>query len=208
MKHLLLFIIALLACIQHTKAESITKEQQEFCISTFKLYLNVDENRIEESLEFMRLLQKHQNSNDKDLQDWHQANIIHIDSVMHHCIELVKQEDYKVLIDILEKEHINIVAHPNNTVDNEWQLHSVFALLYAHSVENDKDYYKKLAELGEWSRMHIEAYQMNGKIHPLYRQVLDELLQIYDTLGNQDKKTEIEKAMYNFTKEYKMNNAN
>ena len=200
-------MIALLACIQHTKAESITKEQQEFCISTFKLYLNVDEKRVEESSKFIKLLVKHSDGRDGTL-EYFQHNIIHMDSVMYHCIELAKQEDYKVLIDILEKERINIVAHPNNTVDNEWQLHSVFALLYAHSVENDKDYYKKLAELGEWSRMHIEAYQMNGKIHPLYRQVLDELLQIYDTLGNQDKKTEIEKAMYNFTKEYKMNNAN
>lgn len=192
MKYFLLIIITLFSYNQQNKA--ITKEQQEFCINTFKLYLNVDESRIEESLEFIKLLQKHQNSNDADIQNWYQTNIVHIDSVMHHCIELVKREDDKELLDILEKERMNIVAHPNNTVDNEWQLHSVFALLYAQYIEDDKAYYTKLAELGEWSRMHIEAIQANReKPHPLYKQVLNELVQIYGALGNQNKKLEIEK---------------
>ena len=185
------------------QSKAITKEQQEFCINTFNLYLNVDNNHVEESLGFIKLLTKHSGDYDKkETLEYFQRNITHIDSVMHYCIELVKQEDYKTLIDILEKERMNIVAHPNNTVDNEWQLHSVFALLYAEYIDDDKEYYTKLAEMGEWSRMHIESIQANsGKPHPLYKQVLNELLQIYNTLDNQDKKKEIEKLYVALRKE-------
>lgn len=187
--------------ISQKKSETLTKEQQEFCINTFKLYLNVDESRIEESLEFIKLLVKYSDG-DNETQEYFQRNIVHIDSVMQHCIELVKQEDYKKLIDIFEKERMNIAAHPNNTVDNEWHLYSVFALLYAQYIEDDKDYYTKLAELGEWSRMHIEAVQANWKEpHPLYKQVLNELLQIYEALNNPDKKAEIEKLYAALQKE-------
>lgn len=198
MKQFILAITVLLilsACNQQKKSETLTKEQQEFCISTFKLYLNVDNNHVEESLGFIKLLAKHSGDYDKkETLEYFQRNITHIDSVMQHCIELVNQEHYKILIDILEKERMNIAAHPNNTVDNEWQLHSVFALLYAQYIEDDKAYYTKLAELGEWSRMHIEAIQANReKPHPLYKQVLNELVQIYGALGNQSKKLEIEK---------------
>ena len=203
MKHSILVIITFLilsACNQQRKTEvnvtkeaTITKEQQEFCINTFKLYLNVNEERTEISQEFLKLLTKHSDMNNTE--EWYQANLVHIDSLMHHCINFVKQEESKKLLDVLEKEYMNIIAHPNNTVENEWQLHSVLALLYAKHCEDDKAYWTKLAELGEWSLMHIEAYQMNGSPHPLYKEVLSELIQIYDELGNQSKKSEIEKTM-------------
>lgn len=199
-----LFVI--IACNQQKKA--ITKEQQDFCISTFKLYLNTDEKHIEESLQFIKVLQKHAD-NDEDIQAWYQRNITHIDSVIHYCIDLVKQDDSKTLLDILEKERMNIVAHPNNTVENEWQLHSVLSLLYTTYCKDDKEYWTKLVELGEWSRMHIETVQANWKEpHPLYKQVLNELMQIYEALGNNSKKAEIEKAIHNLPKEYNEMKAN
>lgn len=194
-------LFPLFACNQPKKTEAnigkeatFTKEQQEFCINTFKLYLDAHKERVEESQKFLKLLSKHSDMNNTE--EWYQANLAHIDSVMHCCIHLVGQKENRELLDILEKERMNIVAHPNNTVDNEWQLHSVFALLYTKYCEDDKEYWTKLAELGEWSRMHIEAYQ--GKSHPLYKQVLSELIQIYNTLGNQSKKLEIEKIMCSF----------
>lgn len=187
------FIATVVAGNQQKKAEVIfTNEQQEFCINTFKLYLDVNEKCFEDSKAFFKLLAKHSDVNEK----WYQANLAHIDSVMRCCINLVGQKENRELLNVLEKERMNIVAHPNNTVDNEWQLHSVLALLYAKHSEDDKEYWTKLAELGEWSRMHIEAYQ--GKSHPLYKQVLSELILIYDTLGNQSKKLEIEKTMCSF----------
>lgn len=190
-KILLSFFIsigAIIACSQSKEEKAtFTKEQQDFCINTFKLYL--DKDRAEISQEFLKLLSKHSDMNNTE--EWYQANLAHIDSVMHCCINLVEQEENKKLLDILEKERMNIVAHPNNTVDNEWQLHSVFALLYTKYCEDDKEYWTKLAELGEWSRMHIEAYQ--SKSHPLYKQVLSELIQIYEALGDESKKSEIDK---------------
>ena len=60
-------------------------------------------------------------------------------------------------------------------------------------VKDDKDYYTKIAELAEYSRMQIEVYQKsNEKQHVLYKQVLNELLQIYKTLQNQEKIKEVE----------------
>lgn len=188
-------IATVIVCNQQKKAEAtFTKEQQDFCINTFKLYQNVDKKRVEISQGLLKLLEKH--SDMDNTQEWYQANLAHIDSVMRHCIDLVKREENKKLLNVLEKERMDIVAHPNNTVDNEWQLHSVLALLYTKYCEDDKEYWTKLAELGEWSRMHIEACQ--GKSHPLYKQVLSELILIYDTLGNQSKKLEIEKTMCSF----------
>lgn len=209
MKKAIIFLSCLLviiACNQQKKV--ITKEQQEFCISTFKLYLNTDEKHIEESLQFIKLLQKH-SDNDENIQNWYQTNITHIDSVMRYCIEMAEQDNNKTLLDILEKERMDIVAHPNNTVDNEWQLHSVLALLYSIHCKDNKEYWTKLVELGEWSRMHIEAIQVNWKEpHPLYEQVLNELIQIYEALGNESKKAEIEKAIRDLPKEYNAMKAN
>lgn len=65
------------------------------------------------------------------------------------------------------------------------------AIFYLH--KDDKDYYTKIAELAEYSRMQIEVYQKsNEKQHVLYKQVLNELLQIYKTLQNQEKIKEVE----------------
>lgn len=65
-------------------------------------------------------------------------------------------------------------------------LHSIY-------IKDDKDYYVKIAELAEYSRMQIEVYQKNNKEqHVLYRQVLNELLQIYKALQNQEKIKEVE----------------
>lgn len=89
MKQFILAITVLLilsACNQQKKSETLTKEQQEFCLNAFKLYLNVDESRIEESLEFIKLLAKYSDG-DNETQEYFQRNIVHIDSVMQHYIE-------------------------------------------------------------------------------------------------------------------------
>ena len=66
-------------------------------------------------------------------------------------------------------------------------------MLYSIYIKDDKDYYTKIAELAEYSRMQIEVYQKsNEKQHVLYKQVLNELLQIYKTLQNQEKIKEVE----------------
>ena len=79
----------------------------------------MDESRIEESLEFIKLLAKYSDGYNKDnTQEYFQRNIVHIDSVMQHCIELVKQEDY------------NNLYHPLYTVHIKGQKQNINAIHY------------------------------------------------------------------------------
>ena len=74
-----------------------------------------------------------------------------------------------------------------------YDFHSVMALIYSNIIDDDKEYYTKLADYGEYSKMLIEAVQANwDKPHPLYLQVLKELKQIYEILENQSKIKELD----------------
>jgi hypothetical protein len=62
------------------------------------------------------------------------------------------------------------------------------SLVYSHAIEDDREYYTKLADLGEYSKMMIEAVQANWEeYHPLYMQLLEELKEVYEILENQTK---------------------
>lgn len=177
----------------------LTKEQQEFCISTFQLYLNVDEELIEEREKLFILTLKHSGS--KENKVWFRKNVAHVDSIMRQGIELAKWNESKKLLDMLETELYNIYGHPKNDTYNCWQLHSVLGLLYSIHIKEDKEFYTKVASLAEFSRVQIEAVQANWKEpHPLYKQVLSELMQIYEALGNNSKKAEIEKKIHDLPK--------
>jgi hypothetical protein len=66
-------------------------------------------------------------------------------------------------------------------------------LIYSNTIKDDEEYFTKLAGLGEYSKMIIEAVQANwNEPHPLYLQVLEELKYIYIELENQSKVQEIE----------------
>lgn len=174
---------------------NVFKENKELCLKTFKEYLEVGQRR-KEATEFIKLMLKYSDESKAEKEKswkWYQANIVHVDSVMQHCIELTEQGESKQLLDLLVAERENIYAHPNNSISNCWDLHSVYAMLYSIYIKDDKDYYTKIAELAEYSRMQIEVYQKsNEKQHVLYKQVLNELLQIYKTLQNQEKIKEVE----------------
>lgn len=108
MRHLILGILILLA--QPMFSQVFTFEQKDFCIETFKKYLNVKEELIEERLVTLELVQREQ----EDISEWYRNNIVRIDSVMNASIELVKQDESMKLADLLEKERYNIYAHPHN----------------------------------------------------------------------------------------------
>lgn len=174
---------------------NVFTENKELCFKTFKEYLEVGQRR-KETTEFIKLMLKYSDESKTEKEKtwkWYQANTIHVDSVMQHCIELTEQGESKQLLDLLVTERENIYAHPNNSISNCRDLHSVYAMLYSIYIKDDKDYYTKIAELAEYSRMQIEVYQKsNEKQHVLYKQVLNELLQIYKTLQNQEKIKEVE----------------
>jgi hypothetical protein len=166
-----------------------TSEQKDYCIETFKKYLNVKEKLIEERLATLKLVQ----SGQENISEWYRDNIVRIDSVMNASIELVKQDESMKLADLLEKERYNIYAHPHNDTYLCYNFHSVLALIYSNTIKNDIEYFTKLADLGEYSKLIIEAVQANwNEPHPLYLQVLEELKYIYIELENQSKVQEIE----------------
>lgn len=191
----LLLIIMFELFIPQFCMPNVFKENKELCLNTFKEYLEVGQRR-KEATEFIKLMLKYSDESKAEKEKswkWYQANIVHVDSVMQHCIELTEQGESKQLLDLLVAERENIYAHPNNSISNCWDLHSVYAMLYSIYIKDDKDYYTKIAELAEYSRMQIEVYQKsNEKQHVLYKQVLNELLQIYKTLQNQEKIKEVE----------------
>ncbi len=191
----LLLIIMFELFIPQFCMPNVFKENKELCLKTFKEYLEVGQRR-KEATEFIKLMLKYSDERKAEKErswKWYQANTVHVDSVMQHCIELTEQGESKQLLDLLVAERENIYAHPNNSIFNCWDLHSVYAMLYSIYIKDDKDYYTKIAELAEYSRMQIEVYQKsNEKQHVLYKQVLNELLQIYKTLQNQEKIKEVE----------------
>jgi len=193
MKLLLIIMFELL--IPQFCMPNVFTENKELCLNTFKEYLEVGQRR-KEATEFIKLMLKYSDESKAEKEKswkWYQANTLHVDSVMQHCIELTEQGESKQLLDLLVVERENIYAHPNNSISNCWDLHSVYAMLYSIYIKDDKDYYVKIAELAEYSRMQIEVYQKsNEKQHVLYKQVLNELLQIYKTLQNQEKIKEVE----------------
>ena len=164
-----------------------TSEQKDFCIATFGNYLNVKEELTEERVKLLKSF----NTTEEDIV-WFKENVIRMDSVMNASIELVKKDDCINLANLLEKERYNIYAHPHNDTYLCYDFHSVMALIYSNIIENDKEYYTKLAVYGEYSKMMIEAVQSTwDKPHPLYLQVLKELKQIYGILENQSKINEM-----------------
>ena len=192
-------LIFLVLGFSYCAAQTITDEHQKFCIETFNIYLQSDYPKAKQSEDLYRLMIKHSDISEEEKAEsilWYKRNLVHVDSVMHTCVSLVEHHDYEKLIKLLEVERINIISHPNNDVYNEWQLQSVMALLYSRLIPDDTGFYRKLEPLAEWSRMHIEAIQgQNGKEHPLYRQVLNELKEIYSSLNESKKIMEIDKLL-------------
>ena len=193
MRNLILGILILLA--QPMFCQVFTTEQKDFCIETFKKYMNVKEELIEERLVTLKLVQ----SGQEDISEWYRDNIVRIDSVMNASIELVKLDESMKLADLFEKERYNIYAHPHNDTYLCYDFHSVLALIYSNTIKDDREYFTKLADLGEYSKMIIEAVQSNwNEPHPLYIQVLEELKYIYTELRNKSKIQEFESLIAKF----------
>lgn len=191
----LLLIIMFELFISQFCMPNVFTENKELCLNTFKEYLEVGKRR-KEAIEFIKLMIKYSDESKVEKEKswkWYQANTLHVDSVMQHCIELTEQGESKQLLDLLIAERENIYAHPNNSISNCWNLHSVYAMLYSIYIKDEKDYYTKIVDLAEYSRMQIEVYQKsNEEQHILYKQVLSELLQTYKVLQNKEKIKEIE----------------
>ena len=179
---LLIFVLFIL--LAHPMIGQILSEQQkEFCLSTFNHYRHAKEGLVKEMIESMKSF----NRSEADIA-WYKDNIVRVDSIMDVCVDLVNKNDCKNLAKVLEKERYNIYAHPHNDTYLCYYFNAVMSLVYSHAIEDDREYYTKVADLGEYSKMMIEAVQANWEeYHPLYMQVLEELKQVYEILENQTK---------------------
>ena len=190
---LLIFVLFIL--LAHPMIGQILSEQQkEFCLSTFNHYRHAKEGLVKEMIESMKSF----NRSEADIA-WYKDNIVRVDSIMDVCVDLVNKNDCKNLAKLLEKERYNIYAHPHNDTYLCYDFHSVLALIYSNTIKDDREYFTKLADLGEYSKMIIEAVQSNwNEPHPLYLQLLEELKVIYTELGNQSKIQEFESLIAKF----------
>ena len=151
------FILALSACSAKPDkvANLFTKEEQEQYVNTLSLYLQADSSLIAERNRFFQLLLKHMDAEETD-SAYYMENIAHVDSVIHKAIGLVERGNADDLLSLLEKERNNIYAHPCNTIDNEIALHNMLIQLYNKTYkENTDEYYSKIIDLAEYSKLHI-----------------------------------------------------
>lgn len=125
----------------------------------------------------------------------YQQNRVHVDSVLHNCIELVKRRDYDMLLTTLEKERINIYTHPGNMIDNETGLVHLFSELYGRVYPEAEDsFYMKMLPIYEFSLTHMEMLEMMGKErHPDYEVIqflVNHAKELIETPNNRNEKEE------------------
>ena len=189
MRHFLFIVCMVMA--SPLFSQSLTEKQKEFYVETFRKYLHVDENLIQQRIDFLKSL----DNSPEDIA-WYRQNITRMDSVMNAAISYVGKDNLTNLAGLFEKERYNIYAHPHNDTYLCYDLHSVMALIYSKVIDGDREYYTILADMAEFSRLMIETVQANwDEPHPLYLKVLDELKQIYRILNNPDKIKEIDSLL-------------
>lgn len=179
--------------------ERITDEDREQVINTLSLY-QLPEDYLYIQSELAKILEDNEISPEEDLDFFYLNNILHIDSVISQSIELAKQNKAKELVHLLEKERGNFYAHPNNTIDNEIDLISLFAMLYSKTEKNEMGYHSKLVPLLEFAYAHIKALQTwNGEeIHPYYPKISFNLLKLYAYTNDNAKAIEIAKELCDY----------
>lgn len=129
----------------------------------------------------------------------YQQNRVHVDSVLHNCIELVKQRNYDMLLTTLEKERINIYTHPGNMIDNETGLVHLFSELYDQVYPEAEDsFYMKMLPIYEFTLTHMEMLEMMGKErHPDYEVIQLLVTHARELIENPNNRNEEEKRNNN-----------
>lgn len=185
-----------------SESDSISIKKQEmkdFRIKTLESFLSVDEETVADGENiYFQLLQKYSDKEPtKEDSLWYRKNIVHIDSVARHCIELSKKDDDKQLLNVLESELPNFQSHPNADSYIFFDLNMVLTELYFDQSDIHPDYLQKCIDLWELNRLKLNLVQ-SGKeeYHPLYLESLKILSRLYEKADNKEKVAEIE-AMIN-----------
>lgn len=198
-----IFILALSACSNKSDkpANPFTKEEQEQYVNTLSLYLQADSSLIAERNQFFQFLLKHIDAEEKD-SAYYMENIAHVDSVIHAAIGLVEQGNMDNLLTLLEQERYNIYAHPCNNIDNEIALHNMLIQLYNKAYkENTDEYYSKIIDLAEYSKLHILGLLDNEQYIPYYIHNLTSLVDLYMCANRHTDAIQTGKELCEFTKD-------
>lgn len=182
-------------------ANPFTKEEQEQYVNTLSLYLQADSSLIAERNQFFQLLLKHMDAEETD-SAYYMENIAHVDSVIHAAIGLVEQGNMDNLLTLLEQERYNIYAHPCNNIDNEIALHNMLIQLYNKTYkENTDEYYSKIIDLAEYSKLHILGLLDNEQYIPYYIHNLTSLVDLYMCANRHAEAIRTGRELCEFTKD-------
>lgn len=211
MKYLLLLLgICLLGCKgQSTKQEmitnseieieegSLTKGEQDSLIMVLSPYLDVDTTFTKDANQTMQIVSEALGDANDD--ETYYRNILHVDSVIKQCIVYVKQNQPKQLLDLFDKEKVNIYGHPSNTIAHEKDLHYMILSLYEkyYRPSNERLYAEKMAELYEMSLIHVIGLELfGGYSHPDFIPLAKVLVDCYaEGLDNYDRAIELQKQI-------------
>ena len=207
MKAAITFIVTLFALSTcsaklEKSANPFTKEEQQQYVNTLSLYLQADSGLIAERSQFFQLLLKHMDAGEDVDSTYYMKNIAHVDSVIHKAIGLVEQGNMNDLLTLLEQERYNIYAHPCNNIDNEIALHNMLIQLYNKTYkENTDEYYSKIIDLAEYSKLHILGLLNNEQYIPYYIHSLTSLVDLYMCAKRHAEAIRTGKELCEFTKD-------
>ena len=109
---------------------SLTKGEQDSLIEVLSPYLEVDTAYAKRSNKNAELISKVLDDMEEFDENYQQQNILHVDSVIKQCINHVQSNEPKRLLDLFDKEKMNIYSHPSNTIEHEKDLHYMILSLY------------------------------------------------------------------------------
>ena len=177
---------------------SLTKGEQDSLIEVLSPYLEVDTAYAKRSNKNAELISKVLDDMEEFDENYQQQNILHVDSVIKQCINHVQSNEPKRLLDLFDKEKMSIYSHPSNTIEHEMDLHYMILSLYDkyYRPSNERFFAEKLAELYEFSLIHITGLELfGGYSHPDYIPLVKVLVDCYDKLNDYDRAIELQKQI-------------
>ena len=161
--------------------------------NTLNSFHEIDEVKLAQQEQFyLQLLSSTEDNPSEEDIHWYSKNIVHVDSVCKQANSLLMDKQYEELLLLLEEELGNLQSHPNADTYLCYDLTNTLAILYYRSSKDKAEWLPILADHLEFNRVQINAVQSGwDKPHPLYKSVLEDLLAIYEQIGNHTKMAEI-----------------
>ena len=158
------------------KSESkimVSAEDSALFVDVFQAYLGYDQAYADSAAEKTDLVGDVLGLQADNASEHYKKNMVHVDSVLQKCIQLVGQRNYDELLLTLETERNNINVHPGNVIDNEIGLLLVYNKLYSAAYpESEDSFYMKMMPLYKFSELHLQLIENFGKgRHPFHDQL-------------------------------------